>query len=118
MRHATHPADGWEVRICLHGPMYVEVNGEPFDLPWGKPRELVAYVAACGPVHVEIAAEALWPRLAEGLGRQRLRNIIRRARVIVRDGPLLRLPLHTEVEEGLGEILPEYPFEEWAERLR
>lgn len=121
MRHATHTADGREVYISLCGPMRVEIDGEAIEVPWGKGRELVAFVAAYGPVHVEVAAEALWPNLAPGAGRQRLRNLFIRAKVvIVRDGPLFRLPRGATVYYGddPDAILPEYPFEEWAERMR
>lgn len=121
MRHATHTADRREVHVCLSGPMRIEIDGQPVALPWGKPRELVAYVAAYGPVHVEVAAEALWPNDAPGAGRRRLRNVFLRAKlVVVREGPLFRLPKGATVDYGedCAALLPEYPFEEWAERLR
>ena len=121
MRQPTHTADRRDVHVSVDGPMVVAVDGEPIDLAWGKGRELIAYVACYGPVHVEGTAEALWPNLPPGHGRQRLRNLFLRAKVvIVRDGPLFRLPKGATVDYGddPGAILPEYPFEEWAERVR
>lgn len=121
MRHPTFTADARAVYISLCGPMRVEIDGEAIEIPWGKWRELIAFVAAYGPVHVEIAAEAMWPNFDPGAGRQRLRNLFQRAKVvIVRDGPLFRLPHGATVYYGddPGAVLPEYPFEDWAERVR
>lgn len=108
-------------RVRLHGPVIVELV-QRVPVPHGKARALLAYVAAYGPVHQEIAAEALWPGMPRGVGTQGLRNVLHRQhpRLVVRDGPLLRLAAGTTVDyyERQGALLAEWPHEEWALHLR
>lgn len=107
-------SDSWEVQAL--GPMRVTRDGQPVQVPHGKPQLLVAVLALRpDPTPIDLAVSLLWPQLAEsersGQGRQRLRNVLARVRgaagpLVVRDGDVLALAdgAHTDVHRFLDAL--------------
>lgn len=86
--------DRWHIRLL--GAFEVVHEGVCLRPPSGVPLETVKLVATCGPLHVEEVSETLWPDVAPGTGRRRLRNVLLRVRdaygdLLARDDEIVTL---------------------------
>lgn len=96
------------VGVRLFGGVRVVRDGEQVAPPPGAPSALLRMVAACGAVHLEELAEALWPESPAGAGRTRLRNVLSRLRagcgdVVVRVGESVAIADGVEVDLAVFE---------------
>ncbi|RIJ77671.1 hypothetical protein D1871_06005 [Nakamurella silvestris] len=91
------------VRIRLFGAIQVRRGTADVPLPPGQAAELVAMLAAGGPLGVEEVIDRLWPEADRSLGRARLRNLLNRLRahsgeLVLREGQRLVLVPGAEVD--------------------
>lgn len=90
--------------VRVIGPFEVHRAGQSVELAPGRPRQLVAMLAAAGGrMGVEEAIEHFWPDEPSDVGRRRLRNVLARVRagageLVVRDGESLSLAAGTRVD--------------------
>lgn len=92
------------VKVRVLGRFEVVENGQPLEVPAGKPAQLVKLVACSGGrLHAEEAIEALWPETEPAAGRKALRNTLSRLRsvgtdLVVRDDEALVSPPATRID--------------------
>ncbi|MBM3678517.1 MAG: hypothetical protein FJW96_11640, partial [Actinobacteria bacterium] len=96
-----------QLDIRVLGGFEVRRDGDELVLPPGRPRALVALLAAFdGRIATEQAIEALWPEADTASGRKRLRNVLNRLRaavgdVVVREEALLVLATGATVDASV-----------------
>lgn len=91
------------LKVRLFGAVQVRRGQTDVPLPPGQAAELVAMLAAAGPVVVDEVTERLWPGAERPVGRSRLRNLLNRLRthsgdLVLREGQRLALVPGTEVD--------------------
>lgn len=85
------------------GGFQVLRDGKALLLPPQVARLVKLVIVGGGQVHVEQAAESLWPEVAPALGKRRLRNVLSKLRsaagsLVARDTSTLRLGPRVEVD--------------------
>lgn len=94
---------GETVKVRLFGVLQIRRGQSDVPLPPGQAAELVAMLAASGPVAVDVVIDRLWADADRPTGRSRLRNLLNRLRshsgdVVLREGQRLVLVPNAEVD--------------------
>lgn len=87
--HSPRPGAGRAappVRIGVLGPLLISARGQEISTGFRKARELLAFLAVCGPqgASSDAVTEALWPEATPGHGARQRNLTLRKAREVLR----------------------------------
>lgn len=73
-------------RIGVLGPLQISAGGQEISAGFRKARELLAFLAVCGPqgASSDAVTEALWPEATSGHGARQRNTALRKARDLLR----------------------------------